>query len=378
MKLVIDVSYYNNLSQEQWDLLASVLDGVIIRLSFGITEDVAASDHIFQARRVGLPFAGYHWADPTRSIDQNRATVNRVSEKFHPAGIYLDAEQYWRDWPAYMRQDLAAAYATRFSPAELDKFYKGLYLAVKNTESIFVGNYSADWFISRYAPDMNKWVTAENYWEARYFRYYDAAWWTAKQKELGRDFDVSHMKEIAAYARIFKGIGRQFESYVEVKGLYDNIRYHLDWNVFTDDGFSRMFGVAVDQQPIQEPEPEPEPLFKTYTVRTIAFVRDAPNGRIVDYRLKGASVVALDVVSGWVRIEGGWMGLSVLVETGNNQFYFSYRVKSPFLWKRETPSGIKIGWLKRGDVVKILEVDNGWGLIEGGGWVGMSYLEVVK
>ena len=375
MKLAIDVSYYNNLSPAQWDLLAPVLDGVIIRLSFGITEDVAAGDHIFQARRVGLPFVGYHWADPTRSIDQNRATVNRVCEKFKPAGIYLDAEQYWRDWPAYMRQDLAAAYATRFTPAELDKFYKGLYLAVKNTESIFTGNYSADWFISRYAPDMNKWGTQENYWEARYFRYYDADWWAAKQRELGEDFPIGNMREIGAYARIFKGIGRQFESYVEVEGLWENVRYHLDWNVFTDEGFSRMFGVAPTAEPVEIPEPgqEPEPLFKTYTVRTTAWVRDAPSGRIIDYRLKGALVMGFDAVSGWVRIGvDQWMGLSVLSESGK-----TYRCTAAFLWKRETPNGIKIGYLVKGNIVSIIEIENGWGLLEGGGWVGMSYMEAV-
>jgi len=373
MKLVIDVSYYNNLSPAQWDLLATVLDGVIIRLSFGLNEDVMAEDHIVQANRVGLPYAGYHWVDPTRNLNQQVEFYKRMVAKHKPAGMFNDYEQYWTDWAAYMRQDLMAAYATRFTAAELNGYYSKFHTATKSGLGIPVGGYSADWFVSKYAPDMNKWVTQENYWEARYFRYYDVGWWQAKQKELGRDFDIQHMKEIGAYARIFKGIGRQFESYVEVGGLWDGVRYHLDWNVFADEGFGRMFGVAVDAQPESEPEPEPEPLFKTYTVRTNAWVRNAPKGRIIDYRLKGALVMGFDAASGWVRIGvDQWMGLSVLAESGK-----TYRCTAAFLWKRETPNGIKIGYLVKGQIVTILEIENGWGLIEGGGWVGMSYMEAV-
>lgn len=248
MKLVIDVSYYNNLSPDQWDLLAPVLDGVIIRLSFGLTPDTMAQKHIDNANRIGLPYAGYHWVDPTKDLNSQANFLKTMVEKFGPASMFNDYEQYWKDWAAYMRQDLATAYATRYSSSQLNSYYKNFHEVSKNKFNIPVGSYSADWFISKYSPEMGNWVTKENYWEARYFRYYDSAWWMAKQKELGKDFEISNMIEIAEQAKIVKGIGRQFESYVEVKGFNSNIGYHLDWNVFTDESYYLMFGVDPNQE----------------------------------------------------------------------------------------------------------------------------------
>jgi hypothetical protein len=250
MKIAIDVSYYNNLNPAQWDLLAKVLDGVIIRLSYGLSVDTMAQKHIENANRVGLPFAGYHWVDPTRDfndqINHYRATV----EKFGPASMFNDYEQYWQDWAAYMRSDLATAYATRFSPTQLNSYYSRFHEASRSMLNIPVGAYSADWFISKYSPAMGAWVTKENYWEARFLRYYDNAWWSVKQKELGKDFDIARIKEIAKYAKVINGIGRQFESYIEVGGLGNNIGYHLDWNTFIDEGYYRMFGVDPDEEPV--------------------------------------------------------------------------------------------------------------------------------
>ena len=250
MKLVIDVSYYNNLSLDQWDLLAPILDGVIIRLSFGLSQDSMAQTHIDNANRVGLPFAGYHWVDPTRDLNSQVNFYQSIVEKFKPSSMFNDFEQYWSDWTAYLRQDLATAYATRFSPIQLNSYYRKFYEISKRNLNIPVGNYSADWFISKYAPDMGNWVTKTNYWEARYFRYYDSDWWTIKKKELGKDFDINKIREIAKQAKIVKGIGRQFESYIEVKGLNTNIGYHLDWNVFSNQGFFRMFGIDPNKKPI--------------------------------------------------------------------------------------------------------------------------------
>jgi hypothetical protein len=165
--------------------------------------------------------------------------------------MFNDYEQYWQDWSAYMRQDLATAYATRFSPTQLNSYYSKFDEASRRLLNIPVGGYSADWFISKYSPAMINWVTKVNYWEARYLRYYDAVWWKAKQKELGKNFDIEKIKEIAKYPQIVNGIGRQFESYVEVGGLLENVGYHLDWNIFTDDSFPTMF--AVDSNGDEDP-----------------------------------------------------------------------------------------------------------------------------
>lgn len=255
MKIVVDVSYYNNLSNAQWELLAGEVEGVIIRLSFGLSEDSKASVHISNAKRVGLPFAGYHWVDPTRDFSSQINFYKSMVAKYSPASMFNDYEQYWSDWGAYLRQDLSTAYATRFSASQLNSYYSRFHEAAQSGISIPVGSYSAEWFISKYAPLMTSWIYKLNYWDARYFRYYDNVWWLAKQKDLGKNFNISKVEEIANYAKIVNGIGRQFESYLEIDGLGENIGYHLDWNVFTDEGYYRMFGVE-PKEPEQPPQEE--------------------------------------------------------------------------------------------------------------------------
>ena len=255
MKLLIDTSSHNTISQEQWDLLATVLDGVIIRLSFGVTEDVKATEHVANARKRNLPFIGYHWVDPTWDFIRQVDKIGEVNNKHKPAGTMLDHEQYWTDWAAYMRQDLVAAYATRFTSKQINDFSLKIYKWSVDNLNLPIANYSADWFINRYCPEL-AWVKSKNYVEARYFRYYDAVWWNAKKAELGIPFDISHMKEIAEYAGVPNGIGRQFESYIEVKGLAGSIGYHLDWLTFTDAGFNEMFNLI--QLPDEGEIPMPE------------------------------------------------------------------------------------------------------------------------
>jgi len=316
MKLVIDVSYYNDLSPAQWDLLHNVLDGVIIRLSYGLSQDSMAQKHIDSARRVGLPYAGYHWVDPTRELNSQVNFYRTVVDKYHPASMFNDFEQYWSDWAAYMRQDLATAYESRFTPEQLNSYYSQFSDATTSKVSIPVGSYSADWFIDKYSPSMGNWVTKKNYWEARYFRYYDNAWWTSRQKELGKDFEITHVKELARQAQIVKGIGRQFESYIEIKGLSANIGYHLDWNVFTDEGFYRMFGVEPGS--ISEPAPVSQDTFVVVSKEVgdqALRLRSAPNttaavvaGETAGTRLKilGDPKLALPkvgVIDQWVNVE---------------------------------------------------------------------------
>ena len=313
MKIVLDLSYYNELTPARWDLLAPVIDGVIVRLGFGITLDNMADDHIIQCHRINKPYAGYVWSDPTRTVIDQVGMVQKAISLHSPASVFLDCEQYWRDWGAYMRGDYAAAYATRFTPAQLNDFYLKNYNATKAGVSIPVGNYSADWFIDRYAPAMAKWIFKENYWEARYLRYYDAAWWNAKKKELGQPFDVKYMKDIAAYVPIVRGIGRQFESYIQIKGFTEWAGWHMDWNVFTDESYYRMFNQQVS---IPEPPPVVIPPSNLYKVIFYAvWVRKFPNGTIIGYKWRDDVVAVVEISGEWARLEqGGWVGIKCLTK----------------------------------------------------------------
>ena len=379
MKLVIDVSWYQNLTPAQWDLLSAVLDGVIVRCSFGVTRDTMADDHIAQCKRVGLPYACYHWVDPTRAIGAQVQVLSEAIIALQPASIFLDAEQYWTDWAAYMRQDLATAYASRMIPDALNQYYSAFYRAMLSC-GVPAGNYSADWFMGRYAPAMYDWITTENYWEARYLRYYDSSWWAAKQKELGKPLPVDAMRGIAKDVQVVKGIGRQFESLVYAQGLPE----HLDWNVFTDEGFARMFGVFLPV-PTDEPAPPvvpdepttlPDAEFRVYRVTNTARVREYPvvTSRTVGYKLVGATVGGIPSASpGWIMLDTGYyMDARNLAEVGGQ----AYRVTAAFLFRRDAPGGKILGWFVLGAIVRVYRVEGAWAQVDGG-WVGIKYLEAV-
>ena len=243
MKLVIDISYYQNISPAQWDLLATVLDGVIIRLSFGTTIDSMADDHIVQANRVGLPYGGYHWVDPTKSMRQQQLKYLEAIKLFNPKSMYGDYEQYWTDWEAYMRMDLKEANRTKFTPEQLDAYYKSFSSFASANSSVPVGNYSADWFIQGYTPQSESWIKKLNYWDAKYLKYSDPFYIPSKEAIWGVPYDIKYVEEIAGYAfGDHDGIARQFETLLKVKGLEAGMDYHLDWDVFSDEGFKTVFG----------------------------------------------------------------------------------------------------------------------------------------
>jgi len=318
MKLAIDVSYYNWLTRAQWLLLKTITDGVIIRTSYGVTIDVMADEHVAMATELGLPYAAYHWADPTWDFNRQLATFLQGIDTFKPAGIFNDYEQWWRNWKAYMAQDYATALLTKFSPTEINAWNTKWHTTTSGASPVPVGQYSADWFINSWSPGMANWVTKGNYWEARYMRYYDKAYLAAKKAEWGIPFAISHVKELGLYCGVNKGIGRQFESYLEVKGLEWN-NWHMDYNVFTDEGFAKMFGTSYTPVPIP---PTPVPTTKKYRVTATAInVRRTPNGTIFAWKVYGQIVeVPLlpnglpEIVYGWAHIinPDGWVYASNL------------------------------------------------------------------
>ena len=311
MKIAGDFSRYNDLNDAQWDILGKVMDGVIIRMGFGVTIDNMANAHIAQAKRLGKPYIGYFWSDPTRTIADQVALVKRAVDLFKPAAVYLDAEQYWRDWAAYMRQDLNEAYRTRFTPAQLNSFYLKNYQATKAALTIPVGNYSADWFVNRYAPDMAKWIyDSPNYWEARYLRYYDPNYWITVKRRF--PVDVAEVKVIAGNSPIVRGTARQFESYIEIKGLTTWHGWHQDWNKFTDNSFAVMFGQSVPAPPVP---PVPVPTNQYRVTAWLLAVRVSPGGTIIwSLTLKKGQIVEVtEVVGVWAHLKNGyWCGVNYL------------------------------------------------------------------
>lgn len=369
MKIGIDMSYYDIISQAEWDILARVINGVTVRMWFGADNlDSSASKHVAECQKRHIPYNGYGWVDITENLDAQVARYQQAVSLFHPFSMMNDYEQYWTDWNAYMKQDLVKVALSAMPSDKINAFNLAFQNKVMAVSTVPVGQYSGDWFIDKWCPQMRTWVTQRNYWEARYMRYYDSTYLADKRKEWGIPFDVNHVLELAQHAYIYKGIGRQFESYLEIQGLtHDN--WHLDWSVWSDEGFSRMFGTPYIPDP-DEPLPQVEIV---YTVTAFsAWIRETPNGLKIGYKWKGDQVIGIEVVNGWVHLlTGGWMGLTVLTPVGN-----TFRVTED-LNIRSSPNGSLLTppqYLYTGNIVKVSQVINGWGMIGTNRWCSMKYL----
>ena len=325
MKLGIDISYYNLLTPNQKAIVKDICDFVIVRLSYGLTQDSKAEEQVNWVRAMGLKLGGYHWTDPTRSYISQAAFAKTMVDKFKPDCWYGDFEQYWRDWAAYMRQDLAEAYRTRFTPLQLETWHKQFWTAIEGSiRDIPVGIYSADWYMLKYAPALKPWVITKNYWEARYTRYYDPE---VDKLFIGQgEIEPAIFRDLAfTKLSIPNGIIRQFSSYALVKGFALMQGYHLDWNMATDAGYERMFNSEIIIVPPNDPPPVafPAGLFKV--TAAAVWIRSEPSmtGSKVGYRWKNETIAVLGIVKDvtgyeWGKTMFGYIGMSNLaaVEDG--------------------------------------------------------------
>ena len=374
-KIATDNSYYQIFSPIQYDIIASGTDGAIVRTGFGLTLDKSRVKHLGEFRDRGTPVSSYWWVDPTRDRNRQIAMIGETTEQLHLPSVFLDAEQWWTDWASYMKQDLATAYLTRFKPDFLNRYYHDVYDGVvKGTSSFETGNYSADWYIDRYAPAMKEWIFDKNYWEARYLRYYNKTALPAIYKQFGKPIDISVLPEFIPHAPIVCGIGRQFESLIYVKDLYA----HQDYNFFTDEGFNRMFGTSHPTDPPPPPPPEiplPEPT-KTYVINTFSLrIRSGPSTNYpkVGNYWTGNKVSVLEISGDWGRTDKGWIHLGYTLPIQS-----SFVVTAAYLTVREFASAYSkaVDWVKFGDHVYEVRTVNGWVDI-GRDWVSAKYLKPV-
>ena len=371
MRILSDNSSWQIFTQAQYDTLAFGTDGAIIRTGFGLNTDKMAATHLIEFRKRATPVSSYWWADPTVDVlAQARFIVATVKRLMLPS-VWLDVEQYHSDWAAYMSGDYAAAYATRFTPAQLETFYHRLYnevVAGLFGTGIQVGIYSADWFITGYCPALANWVYDCNYWEARYARYYNPAGLKEFYSIVGKPFPIERMRDCAQYFPIVRGIARQFESYLFVQGMNP----HQDYNFITDEGFNKMF----DMDMIVDPPVvvEPPTVHKEFLVNTL--VLNIRSGAGVGYSKVGVyykwtKVAILEVSGDWGRTDRGWISMALVVPIQG-----SYIVTAVWLNIRESAgSGSKVvGNLKLGDVVYQISTSGVWFNI-GKGWVSSAYLK---
>lgn len=302
-----DISYYNNLPPAVWDLLPTRIQAIFIRMTYGITLDSLSEYSVNQAKRVKLPFAGYHWVDPTRDINQQVQLILSQIARFKPSSYVADIEQWWSRWDMYLQAikdgNWQPAIDTKFSPAALDSYYKKFMDALRKASPIPIGTYSADWFVNGYSPQLAKWIYAQpGYWEARYLNYYDPAWWGNFKAQYPQGIPLQAMDAVRDHVRIERGVMRQFISLAPIKepGIPD----HQDWNLISREGFSYYF--PKDDSPVYLP---PVPLPTTpdttkFKLLETSWVRESASdyGSKVGYQWKDAIVSVDDQENGWYHI----------------------------------------------------------------------------
>ena len=193
-------------------------------------------------------------------------------------------------------------------------------------------------------------------------RWYDNTWYLAKIRELGSNFTIDKVSLFAERAGIVRGIGRQFESLLPVVGLPKN----LDWNVFTNEGFSEMFGVEVEPDDDTEPEPIET---KIFVVNTTIWVREIPFSTApkVGYYWKGERVSITNIRYQWGQTEKGWVYLNNLTPIQG-----LYRATTA-LFVRDVPFGKIVGYKLPTQTFQVYEFVSGWAKIPGG-WVSERFV----
>jgi len=323
MKFGIDVSFWDadptRLTTSAWNIIAPLLDFVIIRIGYGTTYDSAALTHIARAETYNIPYAGYWWVDPTKILSAQIAKIIYRTKELEVCALFNDNEQFWSDWAAIERNDYATALKTKFTDSYLNTYYKNTYDAVKAGLTIPVGNYCAEWFINDYAPSMRPWIGTNNYWQARYYRWYEPIWWAEQQKLLGTNYPAIKLKELASKAILYNGsIIRQFETATNAAGLPHN----LDLDVMQNDSeYYRIFKNTIIPPPPPPPLPPP-PATMLYRVTEGLRIRQLPSltSAIIGYLNLGQIVSVSEIIDTgvggiWAKlVSGGYCYAKYLIK----------------------------------------------------------------
>ena len=93
MKPIIDISYWQQPGEIDYDLLAGAIEGVILRAAYGIRADTAFDRHYAEFTKRGIPVGAYHYICEYVTVpDQVRVMKQAVSGKTLKLGLWCDVE----------------------------------------------------------------------------------------------------------------------------------------------------------------------------------------------------------------------------------------------------------------------------------------------
>jgi len=93
MKPIIDISFWQDPRLINYDLLASQIDGVILRAAYGTSKDTKFETHYTEFRKRNVPVGAYHYILGNVSIpSQANAFLSYTAGKTLDLGLWMDVE----------------------------------------------------------------------------------------------------------------------------------------------------------------------------------------------------------------------------------------------------------------------------------------------
>jgi GH25 family lysozyme M1 (1,4-beta-N-acetylmuramidase) len=106
-KPIIDISFYQDPSKIDYDLLCQQIDGVILRACYGIWKDTAFKRHYAEFTARGVPVGAYHYIIGSQPIQAQADAFNAaVGLKDTKLGCWIDVEDTREGTKLYRQQVL--------------------------------------------------------------------------------------------------------------------------------------------------------------------------------------------------------------------------------------------------------------------------------
>lgn len=323
MDWIIDISIYQSLTvNELLTLKANGLGGVIIKASQGVRTDADLDYNVNNLKQVGIPYALYHWADPTVTASSQVDHFMGLTNQYRPNFIVHDMEQYWSNWAQWyakyvQHQDITL---DKFSHSYLYNFYNDVFDKTNQRTELPLLIYSANWFINDYCEKLPQVIAkAYGYWNARYYNWVDAN----KNKKMSFDelhVFVNSFSEAKLNSMLPPNVKDWMIWQVNVVPIEDIEK--LDLDIIRPQDCAILFNQVPKPEPEPEPEPEPTPSSLTAVVLVNELrIREKPSNastvKILGLVKKGDEFPVLDVSgsNSWIKVNAdgieGWIAVQI-------------------------------------------------------------------
>jgi len=242
----IDVSKYEMITPAGWAALKAHGCGfAMLRSGYGLTPDPWFQTHLENVKNASIPFGVYRYMyaymDP---IDQANALL-RDAELSGASCLSPDFENF---------KDPAGR---TIPPDSINGIYRRIFDTLRAAQKKIV-TYTANWFVSGYAPGLRDWIAQEPIWLAAYPQISIDSW-----SALERALDSLKNANPVRIAGVDRWDVWQFNDKALLKDVSSN---DLDLNMIKPDAFKYLFG-DVTMPP--EPEPLPEVPLPARSVRLL-------------------------------------------------------------------------------------------------------------